>query len=75
MDSTPPLPVKDVLLDPYSPSSRSSYFAPISPFFNAYDRFALWRADLGLPQPGTVENLQKETKGPRPAPVSAILKD
>ncbi|KAJ7285819.1 eukaryotic porin-domain-containing protein [Mycena rebaudengoi] len=62
MDSTPPLPVKDVLLDPYSPSSRSSYFAPISPFFNAYDRFALWRADLGLPQPGTVENLQKETK-------------
>ncbi|KAJ7449824.1 eukaryotic porin-domain-containing protein [Mycena latifolia] len=62
MASTPPLPVKDTLLDPYSPSLRHSYFAPISPLFNAYDRFALWRADLGLPHPGTVENLQKETK-------------
>lgn len=40
-----------------------SYFNPVSPFFNAYDRFARWRADLGLPQPGTVENLQKEVKG------------
>jgi mitochondrial import receptor subunit TOM40 len=40
-----------------------SYFNPVSPFFNVYDRFARWRADLGLPQPGTVENLQKEVKG------------
>ncbi|KAJ7046794.1 eukaryotic porin-domain-containing protein [Mycena alexandri] len=68
MASTPPLPVKDTLLpdtliDPYPSSSwRHSYFAPISPLFNAYDRFALWRADLGLPHPGTVESLQKETK-------------
>ncbi|KAJ7685198.1 eukaryotic porin-domain-containing protein [Mycena polygramma] len=61
MESTPPLPVKDTLLDSY-PSLRYSYFAPISPLFNAYDRFALWRADLGLPHPGTVENLHKETK-------------
>ncbi|KAJ7109389.1 eukaryotic porin-domain-containing protein [Mycena epipterygia] len=62
MASTPPLPVQDTLVDPYSPSLRHSYFAPISPLFNAYDRFALWRADLGLPHPGTVENLQKEAK-------------
>ncbi|KAJ7155951.1 eukaryotic porin-domain-containing protein [Mycena crocata] len=62
MASTPPVPVKDTLLDPYSPSNPHSYFSPISPLFNAYDRFALWRADLGLPHPGTVENLQKETK-------------
>ncbi|KAJ6547576.1 eukaryotic porin-domain-containing protein [Mycena capillaripes] len=61
MASTPPLPVKDTLVDPY-PSLRHSYFAPVSPLFNAYDRFSLWRADLGLPHPGTVENLQKETK-------------
>jgi len=40
-----------------------SYFNPVSPFFDAYERFARWRADLGLPQPGTVENLQKEVKG------------
>lgn len=40
-----------------------SYFNPISPFFNAYDRFARWREDLGLPHPGSVENLQKEVKG------------
>ncbi|KAJ6630815.1 eukaryotic porin-domain-containing protein [Mycena sp. CBHHK59/15] len=64
MVSTPPLLAKDALLDPYSPSPslRYSYFAPVSPLFNAYDRFAMWRADLGLPHPGTVENLQKETK-------------
>ena len=46
-----------------TPVVVSSYFNPISPFFNAYDRFARWRAYLGLPQPGTVENLQKEVKG------------
>lgn len=40
-----------------------SYFNPISPFFNGYGRFARWRSDLGLPHPGTVENLQKEVKG------------
>ncbi|KAJ7774596.1 eukaryotic porin-domain-containing protein [Mycena maculata] len=60
--STPPAAVKDTLLDPYSSSLRYSYFAPVSPFFDAYDRFSLWRADLGLPHPGTVENLQKEAK-------------
>ena len=43
---------------------KSSYFNPFSPFTGAYDRFARWRADLGLPHPGTVENLQKEVKGP-----------
>lgn len=51
----------------HSPSSTPvvvlSYFNPVSPFFNAYVRFARWRAVLGLPQPGTVENLQKEVKG------------
>ncbi|KAF7304895.1 ATP-bind-3 domain-containing protein [Mycena kentingensis (nom. inval.)] len=48
---------------PNAPSSlRYPYFSAFSPFFNAYDRFALWRSDLGLPAPGTVENLQKETK-------------
>ena len=59
----------------HSPSSTPvvvpSYFNPVSPFFNAYDRFARWRADLGLPQPGTVENLQKEVKGI--ALVSALI--
>ncbi|KAG2020271.1 mitochondrial import receptor subunit tom40 [Coprinopsis cinerea AmutBmut pab1-1] len=39
-----------------------SYFSPVSPLFNAYDRFASWRRDLGLPHPGTVEGLQKEVK-------------
>ncbi|KAJ7063321.1 eukaryotic porin/Tom40 [Mycena amicta] len=46
-----------------SPASlQYSYFAALNPLFNTYDRFALWRSDLGLPAPGTVENLQKETK-------------
>lgn len=53
-----------------SPVVVPSYFNPVSPFFNAYDRFARWRADIGLPQPGTVENLQKETKCNIPSFVS-----
>lgn len=59
-------PEKDGFIDPYAPSvplaSKSSYFTPITPFSNAYNRFAQWRTDLGLPNPGTVENLQKEVK-------------
>ncbi|KAF5315857.1 hypothetical protein D9611_004702 [Ephemerocybe angulata] len=51
----PPPPAPPVLLP-------SSYFNPVSPFFNAYDRFATWRRDLGLPHPGSVENLGKEVK-------------
>ncbi|KAJ3514833.1 hypothetical protein NLJ89_g2141 [Agrocybe chaxingu] len=35
---------------------------PCSPFFQCHDRFARWRADLGLPNQATVENLQKEVK-------------
>ncbi|KAF9005661.1 eukaryotic porin/Tom40 [Cyathus striatus] len=31
-------------------------------FLQCYDRFAQWRSDLGLPNPGSVENLQKEVK-------------
>lgn len=65
MASSNPLHDKEARQNPYTPSTPvdSSYFNPVSPFFNAYDRFARWRADLGLPQPGTVENLQKEVKG------------
>ncbi|KAG6818105.1 hypothetical protein H0H87_000009 [Tephrocybe sp. NHM501043] len=49
---------------PHTPSlpPKSSYFNPISPFTDVYDRFNQWRTDLGLPHPGTVENLQKEVK-------------
>ncbi|TEB31238.1 hypothetical protein FA13DRAFT_1754758 [Coprinellus micaceus] len=56
--TVPPLPPA-----PSPPaSSYSSYFNPVSPFFNAYDRFSSWRRDLGLPHPGSVENLGKEVK-------------
>ncbi|KDR81622.1 hypothetical protein GALMADRAFT_239683 [Galerina marginata CBS 339.88] len=58
------LPEKDaqpILQAPPTPVVPS-YFNPVSPFFNAYDRFAAWREDLGLPHPGSVENLQKEVK-------------
>ncbi|KAF8077936.1 eukaryotic porin-domain-containing protein [Lyophyllum atratum] len=52
--------------DLYAPEptipSKTSYFNPISPFADVYDRFNQWRTDLGLPHPGTVENLQKEVK-------------
>jgi mitochondrial import receptor subunit TOM40 len=46
-----------------SPAVAPSYFRPISPLWNALDRFNQWRADLGLPHPGSAENLQKEVKG------------
>ncbi|KAG6814356.1 hypothetical protein H0H92_010941 [Tricholoma furcatifolium] len=42
--------------------SAPSYFNPISPFTDVFERFNQWRTDLGLPHPGTVENLQKEVK-------------
>jgi hypothetical protein len=42
---------------------KSFFFRPFSPLANVYHRFAQWRTDLGLPNPGTVENLQKEVKG------------
>ncbi|KAF7440509.1 translocase of outer mitochondrial membrane [Pleurotus ostreatus] len=57
---------KDGIFDPYAPSAplttKPSYWIPLSPFNDMYDRFSQWRADLGLPHPGTVENLQKEVK-------------
>jgi mitochondrial import receptor subunit TOM40 len=52
-------------LGPYtetSAPSKSSTFPVFSPFVNAYSRLSSWRAALGLPNPGTVENLQKEVK-------------
>lgn len=58
---------KAILIDPYAPSiptrTNISFFSPVAPFYNVYDRFSQWRTDLGLPNPGTVENLQKEVKG------------
>ncbi|KAF8964696.1 eukaryotic porin-domain-containing protein [Flammula alnicola] len=58
------LPEKDAQPNPnvHSTPIVPSYFAPVSPFFNAYDRFTRWRVDLGLPYPGSVENTQKEVK-------------
>jgi mitochondrial import receptor subunit TOM40 len=57
---------KSLNLGPYTetsaPSKNSILFRPLSPFANAYSRFSSWRATLGLPNPGTVENLQKEVK-------------
>jgi mitochondrial import receptor subunit TOM40 len=59
-------PEKDGFIDPYAssapPASKPAYFTAIAPFYNAYNRFAQWRTDLGFPNPGTVENLQKEVK-------------
>lgn len=56
---------KDAHPTTYAPakSTAYSYFNPLSPLHNVYNRFARWRTELGLPQPGSVENLQKEVKG------------
>jgi len=57
---------KALSLGPYTetsaPSKSSTLFPVVSPFANAYSRFSSWRAALGLPNPGSVENLQKEVK-------------
>ena len=44
-------------------STPQTSFSPLSPFLKVYNRFARWRSDLDLPQPGAIENLQKEIKG------------
>ncbi|KAK0450887.1 eukaryotic porin-domain-containing protein [Armillaria borealis] len=57
------LPTKNGLTDSSaSPSSSSTDALPSKAPFSYYNRFAKWRADLGLPFPGNVENLQKEVK-------------
>ena len=57
---------KALSLGPYtetSTPSKSSTLSPVfSPFANAYSRLSSWRAALSLPNPGSVENLQKEVK-------------
>ncbi len=57
---------KALSLGPYTetsvPSKSSTLFPVFSPLANAYSRFSSWRAALGLPNPGSVENLQKEAK-------------
>ncbi|KAJ8078790.1 translocase of outer mitochondrial membrane [Marasmius tenuissimus] len=59
MASTPALPIdpSPSSLSVPPPSSSSSVF-PIS----VYNRFQKWRSELGLPNPGSVESLQKEVK-------------
>jgi mitochondrial import receptor subunit TOM40 len=45
------------------PPSKSAYLNVISPLTNAWNRYSEWRTGLGLPNPGTAEQLQKEVKG------------
>ena len=56
---------KDAQPTTYAPKNLTAQtsFSPLSPFINVYNRFARWRSDLDLPQPGAIENLQKEIKG------------
>ena len=43
-------------------SKKSTFFSAFSPLANVHSRFSSWRTALSLPNPGTVENLQKEVK-------------
>ncbi|KAG8707088.1 translocase of outer mitochondrial membrane [Ceratobasidium sp. 394] len=43
-------------------SPLAAFAGAASPFVNSYGRFASWRAGLGLTNPGTIENMQKEVK-------------
>ncbi|KAL4254099.1 Tom40 family protein [Abortiporus biennis] len=42
--------------------ASSSHLPLVGPFANLYNRFSSWRHSLDLPNPGTVENIQKEVK-------------
>ncbi|KAJ3492305.1 hypothetical protein NLI96_g27 [Meripilus lineatus] len=53
MSSTPSLKAE---------SSSSSNSPVVGPFASLYNRYSAWRAALDLPNPGTVEGLQKEVK-------------
>jgi hypothetical protein len=57
---------KSLSLGPFTespaPSKSSTLFPVFSPLANAYSRLSSWRTALGLPNPGSVENLQKEVK-------------
>jgi len=57
------IPEKPPVSETPVPTIVPSYFR--CPLFlsSALDRVNRWRADLGLPHPGSVENLQKEVKG------------
>jgi mitochondrial import receptor subunit TOM40 len=44
------------------PPSKSAYLDAISPLTNAWNRYSEWRTSFGLPNPGQVEQLQKEVK-------------
>ncbi|KAG9096614.1 translocase of outer mitochondrial membrane [Ceratobasidium sp. 370] len=43
-------------------SPLAAFASAASPFVNSYGRFASWRTGLGLTNPGTIENMQKEVK-------------
>jgi hypothetical protein len=66
MAASPPLfPDKSGFIDPYatpSPPATPSYLSSIIPGMSLINRFSRWREQLDLPNPGTVENLQKEVK-------------
>ncbi|KZT11315.1 uncharacterized protein LAESUDRAFT_720534 [Laetiporus sulphureus 93-53] len=49
-------------VDSPPPPAASPFPTSGSPFVNLFNRFSAWRKSLDLPNPGTVENLQKEVK-------------
>ena len=49
---------EEVPAGPSTPSS-TGMFAPVT---NLYGRLQAWRRSLDMPNPGTVENIQKEVK-------------
>jgi mitochondrial import receptor subunit TOM40 len=61
MATSTPIEMHD-LVDPYVPKSTPTPFSSKNPLVNVAARFSQWREDLGLPFPGSIENLQREAK-------------
>jgi len=72
MAASPPFPEKPGSIDLNAPPtpvpSTPSYLSTIIPGMSLLNRFGKWREQLDLPNPGTVENLQKEVKATHLAP-------
>jgi mitochondrial import receptor subunit TOM40 len=57
------------VVDIYEIAASKARRSTSSFWSNLYSRFAQWREELNLPNPGTVESLQREVKRPSISPL------
>ena len=60
--ATVPYPPPVLSETPAASTSKTGALGAFSPVTNVFNRFASWRASLGLPSPGSIERLATESK-------------